>query len=386
MRKLIYLVVILFPNFFFSQNKINELIADLSKIKEDTLKVIQYHKIAESYVETDSEKSLLYCRKGLELAKKIQWNDGIAKSYLVIGYNYNKNHHYLKAIANYKQSLVKTENKSIAAEAHFSVGQIYLEESKYTDALASYHKALRLYEVLQDKSGISKVLISIGSLYTGLGKNKEALTAYTKALKISNQNNNLKQEFALRGIGTVYFNFGEYEKSIVYLEKSLAIIKVKKDKNLESRLLSDIALVYLELGAFQKAIDFSQASLKTDSSIMNKPHNVAFSYGVIGDSYVELATEQKSNPKLLDSAIMYLEKAVKLHKEFKSLRGLYDDYVSISAAQKLKGNYIKALEATETSMAYKDSIYNTENKETIKNLEDQRTIDLKNKELQLTLF
>ena len=74
---------------------------------------------------------------------------------------------------------------------------------------------------------------------------------------------------------------------------------------------------------------------------------------------------------------------MKLHKEFKSLRGLYDDYVSISAAQKLKGNYIKALEATETSMAYKDSIYNTENKETIKNLEDQRTIDLKNKELQL---
>lgn len=359
------------------------MVAHLSKMKEDSIKVNQYYKIAENYILIDTTKSFFYGQKSLELAKKINWTDGIAKSYLVLGANYNKTNNYTKALSNYNQALSITKNQSIEAEAYFLKGQIYLEQSNYDDALAQYHKSLQLFETKKNKNGITKVLLSIGSLYTGFGKNKEALNTFNKALKISKQNNNSKQELALRGIGTVYFNFGEYEKSISYFEKSLAIIKSKKDTNLESRLLSDIALVYLEMGTFQKAIDYSQASLKTDPSIMTKIHNVAFSYGVIGDSYVELAREQKNNPALIDSAIVYLEKAVKLHTEFKSLRGLYDDYRSIYEAQKLKGNYSKALEYFELCTIYKDSMYNSDNKETIKNLEDKRTIELRDREIKI---
>lgn len=383
MRKFIFTSLLFFPYLLLSQSTTKELIADLSMMKEDSSKVNQYYKIAEKYILTDSTKSFFYGKKSLELAKKINWNDGIAKSYVVLGANYTKTHNYSKAFFNYNQSLAKTKNKSIQAEVYFSKGQIYLEESKYDEALAQFHKSLQLFEIIKNKSGITKVLLSIGSLYTGFGKNKEALESYNKALKISKQNNYFKQELALRGIGTVYFNYSEYEKSIQYFEESLAIIKNKKDTNLESRLLSDIALVYLEMGQFQKAINYSKASLKTDSTIMTKIHNVAFSYGVIGDSYVELAREQKNNPALTDSAIVYLEKAVKLHQEFKSLRGLYDDYQSIYEAQKLKGNYAKALEFFELCTIYKDSMYNSDNKETIKNLEDKRAIELRDREIKI---
>lgn len=383
MRKFICVLLLFFTCCLFSQSKTNELIADLSKMKEDSSKVNQYCKIADNYILTDSIKSFFYGKKALELAKKINWNDGMAQSYLVLGSNYTKTINYPKALSNYNQALSTTNNQSIKAEAYFLKGQIYLEQSNYDDALAQYHKSLRLFETQKNKNGITKVLLSIGSLYTGFGKNKEALNTYNKALQISKQNNNLKHELALRGIGTVYFNFGEYEKSIAYFEKSLALIKSKKDTNLESRLLSDIALVYLEMGQFQKAIDYSKASLKTDPSIRTKIHNVAFSYGVIGDSYVELAREQNNNPKLIDSAVSYLEKAVQLHKEFKSLRGLYDDYRSIYEAQKLKGNSAKALEYFELCSIYKDSIYNSENKETIKNLEDQRAIELRDREIKI---
>lgn len=383
MRKFVCVSLLFFSYCLFSQSKTNKLIAGLSQMKEDSSKVNQYYKIAESYILTDATKSFFYGKKALELAQKINWNDGIAKSYLVVGSNYTKTNNYPKALSNYSQALSATNNQRIEAEAYFLIGQIYLEQSNYDDALAQYHKSLRLFETQKNKNGITKVLLSIGSLYTGFGKNKEALNTYNKALQISKQNNNLKQELALRGIGTVYFNYGEYEKSIAYLEKSLALIKSKKDTNLESRLLSDIALVYLEMGSYQKAIDYSQASLKTDPSIRTKIHNVAFSYGVIGDSYVELAREQKNNPVLIDSAVSYLEKAVKLHKEFKSLRGLYDDYRSIYEAQKLKGNSAKALEYFELCSIYKDSIYNSDNKETIKNLEDQRAIELRDREIKI---
>ncbi len=383
MRKCIFLALLFLPFTLVSQSNLDVLLAETSKMKDDSSKVNRYQKIAKEYLLTDSKKSLLYGKKALEVAKKINWKDGIAQSHLTLGAHYTKNHDYPKALSHFDQSLSATQNKSILAEVYFSKGQIFLEESKYDDALAQYYKSLALFEIIKNKSGITKVYISIGSLYTGFGKNKEALTAYNKALKISTQNNNLSQELALRGIGTVYFNFGEYQKSIAYLEKSLTLIKIKKDTNLESRLLSDIALVYLDMGSYQKAIDYSQASLKTDPSIMSKIHNVAFSYGVIGDSYVELAKEQKNNPKLIDSAVLYLEKAVQLHKEFKSLRGLYDDYRSIYEAQKLKGNSAKALEYFELCSMYKDSMYNSDNKETIKNLEDKRAIELRDREIKI---
>ena len=383
MRKCVFLVVLLFPGFLVSQNDLNALIATTLKMKDDSLKVKQYHKIAKLYASFDIEKAFLYSGKSLELSKKINWNDGIANSHINFGYIFVKQLKHQKALFHYGQSLLHTKNKTIQANTHFLIGEIYLEESKYTEALAVFHQSLQLYEITKDKSGITTVLISIGSLYTSFGKNKEALESCTKALKISAENNNLYQEKALRGIATVYFNFGELEKSLAYFEKSLVITKAKKDTNLESRLLSDMALVYLELEQYRKAIDYSKASLQTDATIMTKIHNVAFSYGVIGDSYVELAKEQKNNRVLIDSAITYLENAVKLHKEFKSLRGLYDDYTSLSAAQKLKGNYVSALENYEISIAYKDSMYNSENKETIKNLEDKREIELRDREIKI---
>lgn len=383
MRKSVFVLLLLFPYFLVSQNNLNTLIAEVSKMKDDTLKVHQYYKIAERYRSIDSVQSIQYSKKALELSKKINWMDGIAQSHIHIGDYYAKKLNYKQALFHFNQSLLQSKNKTLQARTHFSIGEIYLEESKYTEALEVFYQSLQLYEITKDKSGITKVLVSIGSLYTGFGKNKEALNSYNRALKISAENNNYYQEKALRGIATVYFNFGELEQSLAYFEKSLTIAKAKKDTNVESRLLSDMALVYLELEQYKKAIEYSKASLQTDPTIMSKIHNVAFSYGVIGDSYVALAREQNNNRVLIDSAITYLEKAVKLHKEFKSLRGLYDDYTSLSAAQKLKGNFASALENYEISIAYKDSMYNSENKETIKNLEDKREIELRDREIKI---
>ncbi|MBL7885417.1 MAG: tetratricopeptide repeat protein, partial [Flavobacterium sp.] len=383
MKKVLFLTQMICSNLLYSQTDIKTFEANLAKMKNDTAKVNYCQKIAKTFAAKDSTTTLFYLRKSLELAQKIHWNDGTAQSYFRIGETYLDFYNRSKAQSNFQLALSKTKNPKIRAAIYFSIGDVYLEESNYTKALANYHQSLQLFEATKDKIGLIKVLISIGSLYTGFGKNKEALDSYNRALKVSQTANNFKEEIILRGIGTVYYNYGDNLKSLVYLNKSLALIRVKKDANLESRLLSDIALVFLEMKDYQKAIDYSQASLKTDPSILSKKHNTSFSYGVIGDSYIELAKEQNGNKKQIDSAVFYLEKAAKLHRELNSLRGLYDDYESIYEAQKLKGNYAKALEYFELCTTYKDSMYNSDNKETIKNLEDKRAIELRDREIKI---
>ena len=383
MKKWIFFLLLIGPRLLFSQNETNTIIARLPAMKDDSIKVNYYYKIAKSYSPNDSTKTFFYLRKSLELAQKLNWNDGIAQSYLQIGNCYIDFYNRPKALSSYQLALKNTKNPEVRANINFSIGEFWLEESNYTKALASYHQSLQLFETTKNKRGIVKVLTSIGSLYAGFGKDKEALIMYQKALKISNETDNFKKDIILRGIGTVYYNYGDYIKSLQYLNKSLSLIRNQKDATLESRLLSDIALVYLEMKDYQKAINCSHASLKTDSSILTKKSNTSFSYGVIGDSYIELAKEQKNNPMQIDSALFYLEKAILLHQELHSLRGLCDDYESIYKAQKLKGNYAKALEYHEICTSYKDSMYNADNKETIKNLEDKRAIELRDKEIKI---
>ncbi len=382
MKKGLILGLLICCNLLCSQ-EIKNLESQLSKMRNDSAKVNLYQKIARSYSSKDSAKTFLLLNKSLQLAQKLNWKDGESKALLQIGENHLDYYNNAKALSNFQLALTKSKNPKIRASIYFSIGELFLEESNYAKALANYHESLRLYETVKDNAGIVKVLVSIGSLYTGFGKNKEALETYNKALMVSKGLNHFKEDMILRGLGTVHYNYGNYQKSLDYLTKSLALIRTKKDTNLESRLLSDIALVFLEMKDYQKAIRYSHASLKTDFLIKTKKHNASFSYGVIGDSYIELAKEYNDNQKYVDSAIFYLEKAAALHRELRSLRGLYDDYESIYEAQKLKGNYSKALEYLELSALYKDSMYNSDNRETIKNLEDKRTIELRNRELKI---
>jgi len=87
---------------------------------------------------------------------------------------------------------------------------------------------------------------------------------------------------------------------------------------------------------------------------------------------------------LLDSAANYLHKSIALHSQLNSVRGLYDDYTSLTEVRKLQGNFRSALEAYEKAIVYKDSIFNSENRETIKNLEDRRSIEIRDRELKIS--
>ena len=109
----------------------------------------------------------------------------------------------------------------------------------------------------------------------------------------------------------------------------------------------------------------------------------AFSYGVLGDSYIEKSKENGHKMIFLDSALSNLNKAVKLHQQLHSNRDLAYDYSSITQAHKLRGDFKSAIASYEIAMVYEDSVFNFDNKETIKNLEDKRAIELRDREIKI---
>ena len=383
MSRWFLLIILFFPFAIYPQqkHKVDSLLIVLSKSKTDTSKVNILNKLSVAYVRVDSTNGLDYAKQALKLAQKIKWDEGIARSNFHIATQYLVNFSYKKALKFFEQALKTAKEQRLTSKIFAGMGSSYMYESDYSKALASFHRALKIDESLGDQKGIAKMAMNIGSVYYSIKDYPKSIAFFNKSLDQKSADPNFNA-MLLRNIGAVYNSMGELHKSLDYFERSLSLCEKANNIAFEASLLSDIALVYYDLEYYTKAIRYSKAALGIDTGVEDKV-NIAFSFGIIGDSYTEKAKQQGNSRVLLDSAVHYLNKSIALHKQLNSIRGLYDDYTSLTAAQKLLGDYKTAIQSFETSIVYKDSIFNTDNRETIKNIEDKRAIELRDKELKI---
>ncbi len=386
MRLLFYIVLLVFSAKVVAQKQrtIDSLLTEIKKTKTDSVRVKNLNLLAVAYLKADSTKGFQYSRKALQISKKINWKEGIASSNFSIGAHYGENLVFDKALYHYNQAIKNTTDKHLLSKVNAALGQSYLIQSNYTKALEYFHTSLKLCEATKNAKGEIMALTYIGSLYSGLRDDKKALSYYLRGLDISEKRNDDSVLSGLyRGIAVVYSDLEDYKKALDNFEKAYAISLKKEDMRSQAHILSDIALVYLNMENFEQAIAFSKKSLTLNQKLSIKKLDMAFNYGVIGDSFIDWAKKENNNKRLLDSAVTNLNKAILLHKEINSLRSLYDDYTSLTLAQKLQGNYKSALESNEIANRFKDSMYNSDNKETIQNLEDKREIELRDKEIKI---
>ena len=345
------------------QRTIDSLLTEIKRTKTDSIRVKNLNLLAVSYLKVDSTKGFQYSRKALQISKKINWKEGIASSNYSIGAHYGENLVFDKAFYHYNQAIRHTNDKHLLSSVNAALGQSYLIQSNYTKALEHFHISLKLCETTKNNRGEIMALTYIGSLYSGLREDKKALSYYLRGLDLSKKSNDDSFMNGLyRGIAVVYSDLADYEKALKNFEKAYVLSLKKQDLRSQANILSDIALVYLNMENFEQAIAFSKKSLTLNQKLSIKKLDVAFNYGVIGDSFIDWAKKENNNKRLLDSAVANLSIAIQLHKEINSLRSLYDDYTSLTLAQKLQGNYKSALESYEFETSYKESIYNSDNK------------------------
>lgn len=384
MRKFL-LGLLFFPLGLWAQQQaqIDSALAVLPKLRADSTKVNALHWLSTAYLKADSIKGLTYARNSLALSSTLHWEEGMARSNYIIGVNYDNNFNYPKALAYYNRALLQSRNKNLQRKIITSIGGVHINKGDYSKALAAYHRALKIDESARDKKGIAKTAMNIASVYCNIKNYPKAIVYFKKSLGQKIQD---KPFLAMlnRNLAVVYNNMGQMHKSLDYFEKSLTYYEMTRDKAAIASVLSDIALTYYDLKEYEKAIHYSKRSLQVPISGVPDKVNISFSFGIIGDSYTQKAKAQPNSRVLLDSAVTYLGKAIVLHKELNNIRGLYDDYTSLYEAQQLQGDFRKALETYRTSIAYKDSIFNAENKETIRGIEDKRSIEIRDRELKIS--
>ncbi len=361
--KILAIIFVLFISNIFAQKmgieKIDSLLKELPKAQVDTNKVNIYDALTMSYYAVEPDKGIEFGKKGLELAKKLNWKFGIASISNSLGICYGSKSDYVNALEYFFNSLKVNEelkNRKKIGRNYGNIGIIYKEQGNITKALEYQFKALKLNQELGDKVGIALNYGNIANLYDIKLDYENALEYHFKALKI-NEDLGDKRGIALNN--------------------------------------GNIAIIYSKLSNFSKALNFYFNALKFQESIGDK-NGISRNYANIGKIYITLADDSvfkqlKEKNKFVESTsignlkkgIEYLQKAEKISTEIGYLGIMINLYNDLYACYKVLGNYKQALYYHELHEKVQDSVFNVEKLQKFSNIEADREKMLKEKELQI---
>ncbi|GGF10176.1 tetratricopeptide repeat-containing sensor histidine kinase [Flavobacterium limi] len=280
--KIVFFLSIFSWSTSYAQNiQVDSLKKVVKNTKIDTLKADQYNRIADLYKEIDPDSTFYYAQKAMTISLKKEYHFGLATAYLnkgnasvIFGDYTNALKLFKNAQSEFETALRKEIHqkriKSGLARAYCSSGVVYSEQSNHTSALKNYEKGLRLYQQIDEQTGISKALNNIGILYKSQQKYPKALQYLKEAYKIQLATGEQNAPMTLTNIGVIYFELGEYKNAIHYYNKAKRGFAKNENKRGFALLNNYLGDYYKEQKNFDLANECYQKSLALYEEIQNK--------------------------------------------------------------------------------------------------------------------
>ena len=365
---------------------------------------------------TVTAKSYLY--QALALSKKLNFATGMARAcdrlaliFIQMG-EADSAVLYLKEMAKYEP--VAKESFSYNS----SMGRVYSAKRDLPNAEVYYFKALHLAEKEPDKSTLAGAYLNLGNLYWAFRKNKPGQENLFIALKMFEALDNKKgMSFCYQGIGQVYAEIREYDNALIYLFKSKQIKEQLNDQLGLSSSLNSIGLIYMDQKKYPEALHFMQQALVIRQGLQVRGDEAA-SYGNMGKLYKEMNDPVKANEYFTKAAVLAkelnltnilsfvdLEKGSmkKIRKDSTAsgedgkvlLQGLENAVKSgdkkweLSAYAYLGDYFMKHKDYQQEAFYLKkhqrlnDTLFNSDLKYQVKNIENKYALDKKQQEIEL---
>lgn len=312
-------------------------------------------------------------------------NDTIKFSALIELSNLYKNNNSDKALKSAQQALsisVKLKYPSKIAFAHNRLGDFYLQKGNYGSASGHFFKALKMYEDLNDSSGISRNYHKIAEICYSQNNFEKALDYLNKSLAICLKLNQKKEISAnYNSMGIIYTMTGKYKKALECYYKVLKISEETGNKQGVAACFANMSIVYYQMGKLDMAIENTLKAIKIEEEIGDK-ENLLSRYSNLGAIYIQ-AQKYNEAENALQKAMEY----VKDVNDKNLLKNIYDNY---SELYERKNDFQKAYEYTKKFSDLKDTIYNESNSRqanelTSKYESEKRELTINNLEKDKTL-
>lgn len=368
------------------QGLIDSLKSVLPRLADDSTKVNALNKIAFQSERIDPISGIRYAKQSIALSKKIGWPDGLAEAYRTLGINYVGEANFKEALKCYNTARHTTTNKVILSKIMRNIGLVYTYQSDYKNAMIYHMKALRMSEEVGDKRGVAAVLSNMGIVYYDLQQYPKAIEHYEKARKINEQMGN--QAFLsnnLGNLGNSYSALKQYATAIEYYKKAIVINDALGNIGNKSINLGALGSMHYQMRQYDEAIHYiNQAEVLARQ--LHDDRNIAHAVALLGDIYLAKAKSAKSageRATWLEKSQHQFETVMPMDKSMMNFKEIASNYLQMAEIASLSGKYQDALSYYKQGSKFKDSVFNQDTRETIKNLEDKRAIELRDKEIQL---
>jgi CHAT domain-containing protein/Tfp pilus assembly protein PilF len=146
----------------------------------------------------------------------------------------------------------------------------------------------------------------------------------------------------LSNLGVVYSNLGQYRKALDYYQQGLEIQREIGDKRGVSNNLTNLGVGYDNLGQYRKALDYYQQALAIDREIGNKP-GVSNNLTNLGVVYRNLGEYRK--------ALDYYQQALAIARQIGDKLGVSNNLANLGMVYDSLGEYRKALDYYQQALA-----------------------------------
>lgn len=317
MRKIYFLLIFILGYSQIGAQNLNPRIDSLEVLlqnyhSDDKMKVDILNNLGYEYWVIDPSKSVQFGNSALDLSKRIEYLNGIAKSQRIIGV------------------------------ADWALGN-------YDESLTKLFPSLENYTKLNDSLGMANILMNIGLVYADQKNFKDALEYYFQGEKIFKGKNQIGRLATTRTkIGAVYTQLDNFEKAFEYLTSSLAMHKESGFRYGVSEASNRLGLLFKEKGDYENALKYLFSSLQM-SILINDFEGKSKTLENIGSIYLI--------QKDFINAEDYLLKALKAAEEVQSKKWLKDIYLDLKTLYQEKGDVRKALGFFELHSQMKDSLF-----------------------------
>lgn len=303
----------------------------------DTLRVNLLNSIAHSVIDYP-DSSFKYAKSASELAKKINYPFGRARS-----------------ISN--------------------IGEVYNAKGNYSLALKSFYEAYHIYETLGNKKAMNSIMNSIGNTHLGNRDNDKALEAFKKCYSLALAvNDSASIALSSFGIGNIYGTLGNMDSAMKYLNYALPAFATQKYTYAEAMTYTLIG----QLKATEKKYDESLHSLEKAMILfktIGQAYGISVTYQSIGRTFEDMGDKKNALSNYLLGYEMNLKR--------NAYDNLKESCASISSLYKSLGDHKNALDFHEKYMDYKDSVFNDQSRKQLLEVETRYQTEKKEKEIRL---
>ena len=352
-----------------------------------------YSALSRNYVMQDKpDDALLYAQKEMEQAVKLKEKEWTGYAWVDIGDAYRNKYEFDKAYECYSKAMKGYGNFSwVGIDVYESIGIAQIMQGEYDSAFQSLNIVMKAYDTYQGKHALARTLIRMGEVLEVKGLYDIAQEYLAKALQIAEPsgytylageacvglawiNYGANQLQAAEGnarkaqakftsisrisrigesnniIGLIKMKAMQYDSSLFYHRKALAIREKINNPTGLSATLFNIGELYLRQQKLSEALAFFQKGAKIDEATKDK-YGLAMYYDRIGRIYMYQGKHGEAES--------FLSSSVSLAKGSGSLDILSVAYNDYSLLQERIGNLKEALHYRKLYGASYDSIYTT---------------------------